>query len=85
MSVQHQVISILTEVLQLNSGIVSTMTLDTHLLGAIPEFDSMAVVSILTALEDHYGFLVEDDEIDAGIFETIGTLITFVEKKSSES
>jgi len=84
MPVQQQVISILAEVLQLNSGIVSSMTMGTHLLGAIPEFDSMAVVSILTALEEQYSFFVDDDEIDADIFETIGTLVTFVEKKLSE-
>jgi acyl carrier protein len=85
MPVQHQVVSILTEVLQLNSGIVSSMTMDTHLLGAIPEFDSMAVVSILTALEEHYGFLVEDDEIDADVFETVGTLVKLVEQKLNKS
>lgn len=84
MPIQQQVISILAEVLQLDSGIVSSMTMDTHLLGAIPEFDSMAVVSILTALEEQYSFFVDDDEIDADIFETIGTLVTFVEKKLSE-
>lgn len=84
MPVQEQVISILAQVLQLDSGIVSSMTMSTHLLGAIPEFDSMAVVSILTALEEQYSFFVEDDEIDADIFETIGTLVAFVEKKLSE-
>jgi len=51
------------------------------LLGAIPEFDSMAVVSILTALEDQFSITVEDDEIDASIFETVGSLVAFVEGK----
>jgi len=48
------------------------------LLGAIAEFDSMAVVSILTTLEDQYDFFVEDDEISAETFESLGSLHQFV-------
>ena len=53
----------------------------TPLLGAIPEFDSMAVVTVLTALEDSFDFLVEDDEITAEIFTTVGSLTDFVDRK----
>ncbi len=51
------------------------------LLGALPELDSMAVVTILTALEDHFGFTVDDDEISAETFATLGSLVEFVEQK----
>jgi len=54
---------------------------DTALLGNIPEFDSMAVVSVITALEENYDIVVEDDEIDAEVFETIGSLARFVDEK----
>ena len=54
---------------------------DTGLLGALPEFDSMAVVTIITALEEACGIVVEDDEIDAATFETIGSLARFVQVK----
>ena len=54
---------------------------DTALMGGMPEFDSMAVVNVLTALEDHFGISVDDDEISAAIFETVGTLAGFVEQK----
>jgi len=80
MSIFKRVLSIVTDVLQIKEGGV-ILTDDTPLLGAIPEFDSMAVVSILTALEDKFGFFVDDDEIDAEIFETVGSLVTFVEQK----
>lgn len=53
----------------------------TRLLGSMPGFDSMAVVSLLTALEEQFGIAVEDDEIGADIFETVGTLLAFVESK----
>jgi acyl carrier protein len=54
---------------------------DSALLGAIPEFDSMAVVSVLTTIEEQYDVFVEDDEISAETFETLGTLHQFVVEK----
>lgn len=57
------------------------MKASTALLGAIPELDSMAVVNVITALEEHFGITVADDEIGASTFETLGTLSAFVEEK----
>ena len=54
---------------------------DTALLGNLPELDSMAVVLVITALEEHYGFIVGDDEITADTFTTLGSLTKFVEEK----
>lgn len=54
---------------------------DTPLLGAIPEFDSMTVVHLLTGLEDAFGLKIYDDEINADIFLTVGSLAAFIEKK----
>ena len=48
------------------------------LLGNVPELDSMAVVSILTAFEDEYGLIIDDDSVTAEIFESIGTLHSFL-------
>jgi acyl carrier protein len=53
----------------------------TALFGAIPEFDSMAVVAVVTALEERFGIVVEDDEITAEVFETVGSLSRFIEAK----
>lgn len=57
------------------------MDASTPLLGAIPELDSMAVVNVITALEEHFGFTVDDDEIGAATFATLGSLSAFVEQK----
>lgn len=54
---------------------------DTILLGSLAELDSMAVVSVIARLEEHYGFTIEDDEITGKIFETLGTLSSFVDSK----
>lgn len=80
MSIETEVKAILADVLQLGDT-VNDFDADTALLGSIPEFDSMAVVGVITALEENYGFVVDDDEIDADVFENIGTLISFVESK----
>lgn len=61
-----------------------SLTPSTQLLGNLPELDSMAVVSIVTALEEHYGITVADDEISAETFETMGSLVSFVEAKLAE-
>lgn len=53
----------------------------TRLLGSLPELDSMAVVNVITALEAHFGIVVNDDEINADTFETLGTLAAFVDRK----
>jgi acyl carrier protein len=63
------------------SGRVRQMDEDAPLLGAVPELDSMAVVTLITALEEHFDITVEDDEIGASAFETLGSLTRFVETK----
>jgi len=80
MDVSREVILTLDEVLSLN-GRGHAFTRETHLLGAVPEFDSMAVVSLITALEERFGISVADDEIDGQTFATVGRLVDFVSEK----
>jgi acyl carrier protein len=79
---QHlqEVTNILADVLSLGDR-KNSLKADSVLLGNIPELDSMAVVNVITALEDHFGITVDDDEISAQTFETVGTLTGFVEQK----
>ncbi|MFN3884535.1 MAG: acyl carrier protein [Rhodocyclaceae bacterium] len=80
MNIQQEVLALLDEILSLK-GRAAGFTSETALLGAIPELDSMAVVGVLTALEERFGFTVEDDEIDGSTFATVGSLVGFVESK----
>ena len=82
--VVEEVRSILRSILQLGEG-ASSFGPETRLLGEIPEMDSMAVVSIITELEERFGFEVMDDEISADSFETFGDLTMFVHGKLSEA
>lgn len=53
----------------------------TPLLGAVPEFDSMAVVTVLTMIEERFDLEVADDDVDAETFATVGALADFVDAK----
>lgn len=80
MNTEKEVLSLLDEILSL-SGRSAGFTRETPLLGAIPELDSMAVVALLTQLEERFGFGVDDDEIDGATFATLGSLVDFVDQK----
>ena len=55
-----------------------------RLLGALPEMDSMAVVSVISALEETWGLTIDDSEISADVFATVGSLQDFVEQKQAQ-
>lgn len=82
MDVTKEVLRALDEVLSLG-GYGLTFTRDTRLLGAVPELDSMAVVALITGLEERFGIVVHDDEIGGDTFATVGTLADFIAGKSA--
>jgi len=50
-------------------------------MGEIPEFDSMAVLAVVTALEEEFDILFEDEDITAEMFETVGSLVAAVDAR----
>jgi acyl carrier protein len=52
---------------------------DSPLLGTLPELDSMAVVELITALEEQFGLDIDDADITGEVFETLGSLVAFVD------
>ena len=80
MNIRGEVVAILDEVLSLK-GRASGFSLDAPLLGALPELDSMAVVALITSLEERFAFVVDDDELDGSVFASLSTLIDFVQAK----
>ncbi len=73
----EDVCRVIRQTLQLGDD--TRLALDTALLGAIPEFDSMSVVTILTELEELFDFVVDEDDISAETFESVGTLLRYVQ------
>lgn len=72
---------VLRDVLGLSPAQVAAFTPETGLFGHLPELDSMAVVSLLTEMEDRLDIVLEDDEIDGDLLETYGSLLDFVTAK----
>ena len=67
--------------LGIDAGRVAGFDDQTGLFGALPEVDSMAVASLLTGIEERFGVLIEDDDVDAEDFTSFGTLLAFVRRK----
>ena len=77
-----QIKNILRDTLNLGAR-ADRFTADSPLLGSIPELDSMAVVQIITMIEEECGITIEDDEVSADVFATVGSLVRFVSEKST--
>jgi len=80
LNTRDEVLSVLDIALGLK-GRSATFTDSTRLLGHVPELDSMAVIDVLTGLEERFGFTVADDEIDGASFSSVGSLVAFVTRK----
>lgn len=76
-----EVRNLLGDVLSLPESTTRSLTEQSALLGSLPELDSMAVVNLIAALEENFGITVEDDEIGASTFATLGSLASFVQSK----
>ena len=72
--------AVLIEVLRLNVQGLQWGD-DTPLLGAVPELDSLAVINVITTLEDRFGIRIHDDEVSGELFATLGTLTAFIQEK----
>ncbi len=81
MDIEKVILNILKVNLQLGDK-ANSFNSETALLGAIPEMDSMGVVNIITAIEEQIGCVIDDDEINAEVFATLGSLVQFVEQKA---
>jgi acyl carrier protein len=61
----------------------ATIDTGTPLLGSLPELDSMAVLELVAALEERFGVTIDDDDVTAEVFETLGSLAALVDDKKS--
>ena len=72
--------ALLRETLQIGDR-ADALTEQSRLFGAIPEFDSVAIVSVVMAIEQEYGVKIPDRELSADVFETVGSLGRFISRK----
>ena len=53
----------------------------TQLFGSLPELDSLAVLELVTALEEQFDIVIDDSDFSGEVFETLGSLASFVDQK----
>lgn len=80
MNTLNDVKNLLIDTLNLGAA-GQSLTAESPLLGSLPELDSMAVVTLIGALEEHFGITIDDDDISGATFETLGSLSAFVDQK----
>ena len=78
--VEATVRALLVDVLGLGPSRVAAFNDETELFGALPEFDSMAVATLLTELEERLGILIEDDDVEAEDLMSFGRLVSLAER-----
>jgi acyl carrier protein len=78
--VEDTVRSLLVDVLGLAKSRVARFDDETELFGALPEFDSMAVATLLTEMEERLGILIEDEDVEAEDLMTFGRLLSLAER-----
>ena len=80
--IDETVRALLVDVLGLAKSRVAKFDDETELFGALPEFDSMAVATLLTEMEERLGVLIEDDDVEAEDLMTFGRLVSLAERLS---
>lgn len=79
MNLHNEVLRVLDSALSLQ-GRSATFNRNTPLLGALPELDSMAVLALITGLENHFGIAFSDDDLNSSVFATVASLSDLVEQ-----
>ncbi len=72
--------AVLRDVLELGQR-AELLDESTPLLGALPELDSIAVIELLSTMEERFGIVIADDEISADTFATFGSLLAYLADK----
>jgi acyl carrier protein len=75
--------SVLVETLGIEDRAAS-IDASTALFGSMPELDSLAILDLVTGLEEAFDIVIDDDEFTGDIFDTVGTLTRFVDEKLAD-
>jgi acyl carrier protein len=73
---QHVLAGVLAELL---GGDSERYTPVTELFGSLPELDSLALVELITVIEERFGFELDEDDITAEVFGTVESLAAHID------
>ncbi len=60
----------------------ASLSSDTKLVGGGLVLDSMAILEIVTGVEDELGIMVDESQLEPEVFENIGTLARFLSEQT---
>ncbi len=63
-------------------GRALTFTEKTPLRGALPQLDSMAIVTLVASLEGAFPFEFPEERLDGAVFDSVGSLLNVVKELS---
>lgn len=75
-STTHVLAEVLAELL---GGAPERFTPDTELFGSLPELDSLALVELITVIEERFGFELDEEDITAEVFGTVESLAVHID------
>jgi acyl carrier protein len=78
------VIAVLTQTLGIEDR-AGSLSPSSGLFGELPELDSLGVVQLAAALEDHFDIVIDDDDFTGEVFETVGSLAAFVAARTVDA
>ena len=81
LSVAERLRALLADLLGLNATRAAALDADSGLFGTMPELDSMAVAGLLTEIEDQFGIIIDDEDVDSDMLGTFGALTAYIERK----
>ena len=71
---------VLAQVLaHLLGGASERFTPNTELFGSLPELDSLALIELITVIEERFGFELDEDDITAEVFGTVESLAAHID------
>jgi acyl carrier protein len=76
----EEVKSVLVSTLQIEDR-ADSLDVSTPLFGFMPELDSMSVIEVVVVLEERFDIKIGDDEVTGEMFESVGSLVAFVDSK----
>lgn len=56
---------------------------ETELFGSLPELDSLALVELITAIEERFSFEMDEDDITGAVFATVSSLARHVDESTT--
>jgi acyl carrier protein len=59
----------------------NSLDASTPLFGSLPELDSLGVVEVTLALEKRFDITIEDEDVTAEVFRTVGSVAALVDAK----